>query len=114
MFRKRKPDNISYSEKINDEDDGPVTLGDILPSLGSTPEDEELKEMIWDTIEETLAELPEEQRAVFVAHEFEEMSFREISGKTGIGVNTLISRKRYAVIALRERLNEMYKLLINN
>ena len=114
MFRKRKPDNISYNEKINDEDDGPVTLGDILPSLGSTPEDEELKEMIWDTIEETLAELPEEQRAVFIAHEFEEMSFREISGKTGIGVNTLISRKRYAVIALRERLNDMYKLLIYN
>ena len=70
--------------------------------------------MIWETIEETLSELPEEQRSVFVYNEFEDMSFKEISEKTGTGVNTLISRKRYAVLALRERLNELYKLLTNN
>jgi DNA-directed RNA polymerase specialized sigma subunit len=64
--------------------------------------------------EETLSELPEEQRSVFVYNEFEDMSFKEISEKTGTGVNTLISRKRYAVLALRERLNELYKLLTNN
>ena len=56
----------------------------------------------------------EEQRSVFVATEFEEMSFKEISERTGIGVNTLLSRKRYAVLALRERLNELYKLLKSN
>jgi RNA polymerase sigma factor (sigma-70 family) len=89
------------------------TLEEILPSLGSTPEDDEIKEMIWETIEETLSELPEEQRSVFVYNEFEDMSFKEISEKTGTGVNTLISRKRYAVLALRERLNELYKLLTN-
>ena len=66
------------------------------------------------TIEETLSELPEEQRRVFTDTEFEEMSFREISEKTGVGINTLISRKRYAVLALRKNLDELYKLLKNN
>ena len=114
LFRKRKPVSISYSENAKNDDDGPLTLEEILPSLGSTHEDDEIKEMIWEAIEETLSELPQEQRSVFVANEFEEMSFKEISEKTGIGINTLISRKRYAVLALRERLNELYKLLKNN
>jgi DNA-directed RNA polymerase specialized sigma24 family protein len=93
---------------------GPLTLEEILPSLGSTPDDDELKEMILEAIEETLSDLPQEQSSVFVSNEFEDMSFKEISEKTGIGINTLISRKRYAVLALRERLNELYKLLKNN
>jgi RNA polymerase sigma factor (sigma-70 family) len=114
LFRKKKPISISYSENIKDDDEGPLSLEEILPSLGSTPEDEEIKEMIWEAIDETLSELPEEQRSVFVANEFEELSFKEISGKTGIGINTLISRKRYAVLALRQRLNELYKLFKNN
>ena len=91
LFRKKRPVSISYSENAKDDEDGPLTLEEILPSLGSTPEDEEIKEMIWETIEETLSELPEEQRSVFVANEFEDMSFKEISEKTGTGVNTLIS-----------------------
>jgi RNA polymerase sigma factor (sigma-70 family) len=114
LFRKKKPVNISYSENAKNDDDGPLTLEEILPSLGSTPEDDEIKEMIWEAIEETLSDLPQEQREVFVDSEFEDMSFKEISAKTGIGVNTLISRKRYAVLALRERLNKLYKLLKNN
>jgi len=114
LFRKKKPVRINYSENAKDDDDGPLTLEEILPSLGSTPEDNEIREMIWEAIEETLSELPGEQRDVFVANEFEDMSFKEISEKTGTGVNTLISRKRYAVLALRESLNELYKLLKNN
>jgi len=114
LFRKKRPASISYSTNAKDDEDGPLTLEEILPSLGSTPEEDEIKEMIWETIEETLSELPEEQRSVFVYNEFEDMSFKEISEKTGTGVNTLISRKRYAVLALRERLNELYKLLTNN
>jgi DNA-directed RNA polymerase specialized sigma24 family protein len=70
--------------------------------------------LIWETIEKTLSELPWEQSSVFSAHEFDEVSFNEISKKTGIGVNTLISRKRYAVLALRESLNDLYNLLKNN
>ena len=114
LFRKKKPFNISYRENSKSDDEGPLTLEEILPSLGSTPEDEELKELIWEAIEDTLSELPEEQSYVFTANEFEDMSFKEISEKTGIGINTLISRKRYAVLALRENLNELYNLLKNN
>jgi RNA polymerase sigma factor (sigma-70 family) len=114
LFRKKKPVSINYSENAVNDDDGPLTLEEILPSLGSTHEDEEIKEMIWEAIEDTLSELPEEQRRVFVENEFEDLSFKKISEKTGIGINTLISRKRYAVIALRKRLNELYKLLKNN
>jgi RNA polymerase sigma factor (sigma-70 family) len=113
LFRKKKPVTISYSENTKDDEEGPLTLEEILPSLGSTHADEEIKELIWEAIEETLSELPEEQRSVFVATEFDGISFKEISARTGTGVNTLISRKRYAVLALRERLNELYKLLIN-
>jgi RNA polymerase sigma factor (sigma-70 family) len=111
LFRKKKPLRINYSDNAKEGEDGPLTLEEILPSLGSTPEEEEIKELIWETIEETLAELPREQRDVFVANEFEDLSFKEISEKTGVGINTLISRKRYAVLALRLKLTELYNLL---
>ena len=88
-------------------------LTDILPALGTSPEEKEIREMIWDVIEETLDELPEEQRYAFAANGFEEMSFGEMSRRTGTPVNTLISRKRYAVLALRKNLSELYKLLKN-
>jgi RNA polymerase sigma factor (sigma-70 family) len=113
LFRKKRPVKFSYREHADDDEEGLLTLEEILPSVGTTPEDEELKELIWETIEETLSELPEEQRSVFVDNEFEDLSFKEISQKTGVGVNTLISRKRYAVLALRKKLNELYKLLKN-
>jgi len=114
LFRKKKTVSIHYGDNAKDDDDGPLSLEEILPALRSTPEDEEIKEMIWEVIEETLSELPGEQKDVFVANEFEDMSFKEISEKTGIGVNTLISRKRYAVLALRQKLSELYNLLKNN
>ena len=114
LFRKKKPVSFSYKETSFEDEDGPLALEEILPSIGTTPGDEELKEMIWETIEETLSELPEEQRTVFIENEFEELSFKEISERTGVGINTLISRKRYAVLALRKKLNELYKLLKNN
>lgn len=113
LFRKRRPVTISYNENSAEDDEGPLTLEEILPSSVTNPGDEELKERIWETIEETLSELPAEQKSVFVQNEFEDMSFKEISGLTGVGINTLISRKRYAVLALRERLNELYKLFKN-
>jgi RNA polymerase sigma factor (sigma-70 family) len=111
MFRKNKPETFSYSENASEGEDEPLRLEEILPAVGTSPADEELKEMIWETIQETLSELPEEQRSVFIENEFEELSFKEISEKTGVSINTLISRKRYAVLALRERLSELYKLL---
>jgi len=108
-FRKKRPVNVSYTDNAGTEDQGPLSLEEILPDLGSSPEDEEIKELIWVAIEEVLDKLPAEQSEVFIANEFEDMSFREISDKTGIAINTLISRKRYAVLALRARLEELYK-----
>jgi len=113
LFRRKKPVSMAGILTAGGDDDEPLTLEEILPALGTTPEEEEIKEMIWDTMEETLDELPEEQQYAFVANEFEDMSFSDMSQKTGIPINTLISRKRYAVLALREKLGELYKLLKN-
>jgi RNA polymerase sigma factor (sigma-70 family) len=113
LFRKKRPVNFSYTETARDDEEGPLSLAEILPAIGSTPEDEELREMIWDMIEDVLNDLPEEQREVFIAHEFEDISFKELSETTGVAVNTLISRKRYAVLALRTKLGKLYKLFKN-
>jgi RNA polymerase sigma factor (sigma-70 family) len=114
LFRKKRPVSISYAETVREGEDGPISLADILPALGSAPEDEELKELIWDMIEETLNDLPDEQRDVFVANEFDDIGFKELSEITGVGISTLISRKRYAVLLLRTRLEELYKLFKSN
>ena len=113
LFRKKRTVPFSYKENYADDEDGPLTLEEILPSAGTLPDDEEIREIIWETIEETLSELPEEQSSVFIQNEFEDLSFKEISEKTGVGINTLISRKRYAVLALRNNLQELYKLFKN-
>lgn len=111
--RKKKPE-LFGDKKINSDSDssgGSLYLEDILPALSDGPEDELFRRAIWEEIMETLEELPEEQKEVFVLHEFEDYSFENISRITGEKINTLISRKRYAVLYLRERLNEMYRLL---
>ncbi len=110
MFRKKRPVSISYNAPAAEGDEGPLSLGEILPSLGSAPEDEDIKELIWETIDEVLNDLPARQRDVFIATEFEDKSFKQISEETGVGINTLISRKRYAVLELRAKLEELYKL----
>lgn len=112
-FRKKKSERMNHTYRNLNGNQGPVSLAEILPALGTTPEDDEIREMIWEEIENTLGELPAEQREVFIANEFEEKSFKELSLATGVPVNTLISRKRYAVLALRARLEDLYKLLIN-
>lgn len=111
LFRRKKHRQSDFAENILEDDQGPLTLSEILPAPALMPGDEELREMIWQIIETTLARLPEEQRSVFVENEFEDKSFREISETTGVPVNTLLSRKRYAVIALRQNLKSVYKLL---
>jgi len=111
LFRRKKYRQSDFADSIGEDDQGPLTLSEILPSPAIRPDDEELNEMIWQIIEMTLDELPEEQRSIFVENEFEDRSFREISERTGVPVNTLLSRKRYAVIALRQNLKSVYKLL---
>lgn len=90
------------------DDDAPITLQEILPDLGNTPEDAYFRDLIWDTIMEALDELPADQREIFIQHEMEEQGFREIAEATGVSINTLLSRKRYAIITLRKRLQKLY------
>ena len=106
-----RPQRADFALQAGMEEDAPITLQEILPDLGNTPEDSYFREMIWDTIMEALDELPEEQRAIFIQNEMEEQGFREISEKTGVSINTLLSRKRYAIMALRKRLQALYNEL---
>jgi len=90
------------------EEDAPISLQEILPDLGNTPEDSYLREAIWEAIMEALDELPSEQREIFILNEIEERSFRDIAEETGVSINTLLSRKRYAILALRKKLQRLY------
>ena len=86
-----------------------MPLEDLLPSPDEGPEAAYARAVLLDELEEALDELPEEQRAVFVAHELEGKTFKELAAETGVGVNTLLSRKRYAVLHLRDRLQSIYE-----
>lgn len=113
LYRKKKPVAESRLASVGgDDDDTPLTLSQILPDFSSMPDDELMRQAVWDQLEAALDELPATQREVFVLHEFEDMSFKEIAEKTGVGQNTLLSRKRYAVLHLRERLQELYDELV--
>lgn len=86
----------------------PLVLEDLLPSPHAGPEEAYARGVLLEALEQAIGELPAEQRAVFIAHELEGRSFKEISAATGVGINTLLSRKRYAVLRLRERLRREY------
>ncbi len=98
LFRKKKPELL---------DDTPA-LEAMLPSPAAGPEAEYARNVLLEEIEDALDELPAEQREVFVAHEMEGRSFKDLAAETGVSVNTLLSRKRYAVLHLRERLQGIY------
>ena len=91
-----------------DEDDDVGGLEDLLPSPDDGPEAVALRELMLERIEAALAELPREQREVFIAQELEGASFKELAAKWNVGVNTLLSRKRYAILHLRQRLQAAY------
>ena len=107
LFRKTKPESFSDAA-VAHEDDELLRLEDLLPSPDAGPEALYVRSVLLDEVELALDELPEEQREVFVAHELEGRSFKEIAAQTGVGVNTLLSRKRYAVLHLRKRLQSIY------
>jgi RNA polymerase sigma factor (sigma-70 family) len=107
LFRKRKPESFSDTA-IADEDGELLQLEDLLPSPDAGPEAIYARHLLLEELELAVDELPAEQRAVFVAHELEGRSFKEIAAGTGVSVNTLLSRKRYAVLHLRERLQSIY------
>ena len=107
LFRKKKPESWSETA-LADEDDELLLLEDLLPSPEAGPEALYARSLLLAELELAVDELPEEQREVFIAHELEGKSFKEMAAETGVSVNTLLSRKRYAVLRLRERLQEIY------
>ena len=107
LFRKKEPENFS-DIVVADEDDDGLQFEDLLPSPDAGPDALYVRNVLLDELELALDELPEEQREVFVAHEFEGRSFKELAAETGVSMNTLLARKRYAVLRLRERLRRVY------
>ena len=107
LFRKKKPEAFSDAA-IADEDGELLQIEDLLPSPDAGPDALYVRNVLLDELELALDELPGEQREVFVAHELEGRSFKELAAETGVSVNTLLSHKRYAVLHLRERLQDIY------
>jgi RNA polymerase sigma factor (sigma-70 family) len=108
-YRKKKPAALP----VDGLDDTETSFANLLLDSSQNPEDVYARSLLWEELGEALGDLPEKQREVFVMHEFEGKSFKEIAGLTGEPINTLLSRKRYAVLYLREQLQELYDELFN-
>jgi RNA polymerase sigma factor (sigma-70 family) len=106
LFRSKKPSSLSNPASAEEDGD---TLEDLLPSEDAGPEGAYARNLLFDALDEALEELPRTQREVFIAHELMGQSFKEISAETGLSVNTLLSRKHYAVLHLRQRLQSIYE-----
>jgi RNA polymerase sigma factor (sigma-70 family) len=107
LFRRKRPESLS-AMAYGDEDDDLRQFEDLLPSPDAGPEALYARNVLIDELATAVDELPADQRAVFIAHELEGRSFKEIAGETGVNVNTLLARKRYAVLRLRQRLQGIY------
>ena len=109
-----RPRPIDFEASAGLDEGAPLTLHEILPDLDHSPESMLIREAIWEEITDALGELPNDQREIFILNEIEEKSFREIAERTGVSINTLLSRKRYALIALRKRLQSFYDEILSN
>ena len=107
FFRKKKPERFSETA-VADEENESLQWEDLLPSPDAGPDALYARQVLLHALELAVDELPEEQRRVFVAHELEGRSFKEMAAETGVSVNTLLARKRYAVLRLRERLQSIH------
>lgn len=115
--RKKKPESLESLLDIftgDGEGEADPDFTGILLDDSENPETAYLRALFWKTLREALDELPQEQRDVFVWNELDDLSFKEIAARTGENVNTLISRKRYAVLHLRQRLLELYQEIIEH
>lgn len=112
LFRKKMPETFSEQTFVSDDDEL-LRLEDVLPSSDDGPDAVYARGVLLEELELALSELPDEQREVFIAHELEGRSFKEMSAASGFNLNTLLSRKRYAVLHLRERLQRIYDELTN-
>ncbi|MGA8026237.1 MAG: sigma-70 family RNA polymerase sigma factor [Bryobacteraceae bacterium] len=108
LFRKRKPEALGSEWIAAGNPDEAILLEELLPSPDAGPEAAYARSVLLEELEAALEELPEEQREVFIAHEMEGRSFKELAAATGLSVNTLLARKHYAVIRLRRRLQAIY------
>jgi len=108
LFRKKKPGALTNDPVAFAEDGESLLLEDLLPSPDAGPEEAYARNVLLEELDAALDELPEEQREVFIAHELEGFSFKELAATTGLSVNTLLSRKHYAVLHLRQRLRAIY------
>jgi len=107
-FRKKKFETLESDTVALSEDGEALRLTELLPSQDAGPEAAYARSVLVDELEEALEELPQDQRAVFITHEIEGHSFKEIAEQTGVSMNTLLSRKHYAVLHLRQRLQAIY------
>lgn len=108
LFRKRKPGPLDNAPMAVADDEELLRLEDLLPSKDAGVEAAYARRVLLEELDAALDELPEEQRTVFIAHEIEGRSFKELAAQTGLSVNTLLSRKHYAVLHLRQRLQAIY------
>jgi RNA polymerase sigma factor (sigma-70 family) len=107
LFRKKRPE--AFVDALQEDEDGDLLdVEDLLPSPEAGPEAQYFRSLLLDELQRALAELPLEQREVFIAHELEGRSFKELATETGVSVNTLLSRKHYAVLNLRKRLQTVH------
>jgi RNA polymerase sigma factor (sigma-70 family) len=108
LFRRKRPE-ASTSDPVSATEEGDLLqLEDLLPSPDAGPEAAYARSVLLEELDHAIEELPEEQREVFLAHEIEGLSFKEIAEESGVSVNTLLSRKHYAVVHLRRRLQTIY------
>jgi RNA polymerase sigma factor (sigma-70 family) len=108
LFRRKNREAQRTAPATIAEDSEALLSGDLLPSADAGPEAAYARSVLLEELEEALEELPEEQREVFIAHELMGYSFRELAAQSGASVNTLLSRKHYAVLYLRQRLQAIY------
>jgi RNA polymerase sigma factor (sigma-70 family) len=108
LFRKRKPRSLEDEFAGSSAEGETLTLDDLLPSPGAGPDAAYARSVLLDELDAAIDELPDEQREVFIAHELEGREFKDIAAETGVSINTLLSRKHYAVLHLRERLREIH------
>ena len=107
LFRKKRPENFS-DVAVADEDGELLQIEDLLPSPDAGPDALYVRSLLVEELGHALDELPDGQREVFIAHELEGRSFKELSAETGVNVNTLLARKRHAVLHLREHLQSIH------
>lgn len=109
LFRRKSREGIQAGAAATSEDGESLSLEDLLPSPDAGPDAVYARNLLLEALDDALDELPDEQREVFVNHELMGYSFKQISDRTGVSVNTLLSRKHYAVLHLRDRLREIYE-----